>query len=304
MPPAANRLPPAPDFQLPPRGRTPGRREALALAASVAAHVALVGLIAAGTRSFAAQGFVQRVLLLPAPEETIRVESLPPTPRGAPAPIPALRLLPFSPGVAARTDAAAAAPAAAPESAAVAGAPATPAPDSLVARPGRGRLPPALASGELWVRPLPAVPQELAQRLQRTTAELGDSIVTATVQAYLDSIAKEPGAAGMALPEWTTELGGKKFGLDEQYIYVAGIKIPAILLALLPLPDAGNYDRNKAYSHLMDIRRDIYQAAARADNMAEFKSYVKEIRERKERERQFREALRQAPDSVPDAPLP
>jgi hypothetical protein len=108
----------------------------------------------------------------------------------------------------------------------------------------------------------------------------------------------------VALPDWTTEVGGRKFGLDDKYIYVAGIRIPSVLLALLPLPDAGNYDRNQAYNRLMDIRRDIYQAAARADNTAEFKRYVKEIRERKERERRFREAQRQAPDSAAAEPRP
>ncbi|HJS47673.1 MAG TPA: hypothetical protein VJ773_06795, partial [Gemmatimonadales bacterium] len=171
---------------------------------------------------------------------------------------------------------------------------------------GRGarRLPPALASGQLWVRPLPAAPQELAQRLQRSHEEMADSAVTAIVQAYLDSVAHEPGAEGVELPSWTTELGGRKFGLDEKYIYVAGLKIPAVLLALLPFPAAGNPDQNRAYSHLMDIRRDIYQAARRADNTAEFKKYVREIRERKERERQFREAQRQPPDSTPAAPVP
>jgi len=117
-------------------------------------------------------------------------------------------------------------------------------------------------------------------------------------------LARGPGAGDEALHDWTTEVGGRKFGLDDKYIYVAGIRIPSVLLALLPLPAAGNYDRNQAYNRLMDIRRDIYQAAARADNTAEFKRYVKEIRERKERERRFREAQREAPDSAAAAPQP
>lgn len=266
----------------------------------MALHLALVALIGAGARRFADRGEVQRVLLLPSPEGGVREEPMPAfagarsaprasRPAGAPAGAAVVTAAPAKGAVPLPTDSVAAA--------------AAPPADQPAAR-GARRLPPALASGQLWVRPLPAAPQELAQRLQRTHEELADSAVTATVQAYLDSIAHEPGAGEVALPDWTTEVGGRKFGLDDKYIYVAGIRIPSVLLALLPLPDAGNYDRNQAYSRLMDIRRDIYQAAARADNTAEFKRYVKEIRERKERERRFREAQRQAPDTAAAEPRP
>jgi hypothetical protein len=268
--------------------------------ASVALHLALVALIGAGARRFADRGEVQRVLLVPSPEGGVREEPMPAfagtrsaeraaRPAGAPAGAARVTVAP-APGALPLPSDSVAAPVAVPA--------------GRAAARGARRLPPALASGQLWVRPLPAAPQELAQRLQRTHEELADSAVTATVQAYLDSIAHEPGAGDVALPDWTTEVGGRKFGLDDKYIYVAGIRIPSVLLALLPLPDAGNYDRNQAYNRLMDIRRDIYQAAARADNTAEFKRYVKEIRERKERERRFREAQRQAPDSAAAEPRP
>lgn len=166
-----------------------------------------------------------------------------------------------------------------------------------------GRIAPALGDGRLWVRPLPAEPRELAQRLRRTTAELADSIIEVTVQAYLDSIAHEPGAEN-ELPRWVTEVEGKKYGIDGSSIYIAGLRIPAALLALLPLPAAGNPDQNADWARMMDIRRDIYYAAARAGNVAEFKQYVKEIRERKEAERRFKENRRQRPDSQPPAPPP
>jgi hypothetical protein len=165
-----------------------------------------------------------------------------------------------------------------------------------------GRIAPALGDGRLWVRPLPAEPRELAQRLRRTTAELADSIIEVTVQAYLDSIAHEPGADGTELPRWVTEVEGKKYGIDGSSIYIAGLRIPAALLALLPLPAAGNPDQNADWARMMDIRRDIYHAAERAENVAEFKQYVKEIRERKEAERRFKENQRQRPDSAPPAP--
>ena len=163
-----------------------------------------------------------------------------------------------------------------------------------------GRLGPGLAQGRLWVRPLPLPPRELAQRLTKSRAQLVDSAVTAIVQQYLDSIANDPASKNQALPSWTTEIAGKKFGLDSKNIYIAGLKIPAAVLALLPIP-AGNIDQNRAYNHLMDIRADLLYAARRAETMEEFKRVIREIRIRKEKEREFEKNQRTAPP--PQEPL-
>jgi hypothetical protein len=163
-----------------------------------------------------------------------------------------------------------------------------------------GRIGPGLAQGRLWVRPLPLPPRELAQRLSRSRAELLDSAVTSIVQAYLDSIASDPATRNQGLPSWTTEIAGRKFGLDSKNIYIAGLKIPAAVLALLPIP-AGNIDQNRAYSHLMDLRADLLHAARRAETMEEFKEAIREIRLRKEREREFQRNQRTAPP--PEEPL-
>ncbi len=56
------------------------------------------------------------------------------------------------------------------------------------------------------------------------------------------------------MPSWTTEVAGKKFGIDGKNIYVAGLKIPATVLALLPI-SGGNIDQNRAYNHLMAMLR-------------------------------------------------
>lgn len=157
-----------------------------------------------------------------------------------------------------------------------------------------GRIGPGLADGRLWVRPLPLPPQELAQRLKKSHTQLLDSAVTAIVQGYLDSIASDPSARNVGLPSWTTTIAGKKFGLDSKNIYVAGLKIPAAVLALLPIPQ-GNIDQNRAYSHLMEMRSDLHQAAQRAQNLEEFKEMIRDMRVRKEREREFERNQRTAP---------
>jgi hypothetical protein len=156
------------------------------------------------------------------------------------------------------------------------------------------RIGPSLGSGMLWVQPLPLPPRELAQRLTRTTAQLADSIVHSTIQAYLDSIAREPGADRVQLPDWTKEFGGKKYGLDSRYLYIAGYRIPAALLALLPIP-GGNQN---PLTHKPDVVADLRQAAARAANTADFKQAIQDIRERNEQERAFLRAQLTPPDSA------
>lgn len=189
---------------------------------------------------------------------------------------------------------------------------------------GFGRLAPSYESGHLWVAPLPLTPAEIASRLERFAAiggldvgagagagegegsgvhgELIDSAVTAIVQSYLDSVAAEPGAGSQGLPKWTTEIAGLDFGIDQNWVYFAGLKIPAAVLALLPLPqDAGNYFRDRNYEYLMEVRREIYYSAWMADTRAEFKENVRKLRARKEHEREMARNQRVAPVLVEDS---
>jgi hypothetical protein len=162
------------------------------------------------------------------------------------------------------------------------------------------RIGPGLAAGRLWVRPLPLPPRDLAQRLSESQAELLDSTVSVIVQAYLDSIANDPASKNVGLPSWTTEIAGRKFGLDSKNIYIAGLKIPAAVLALLPI-SGGNIDQNRAYNRLMDMRADLLYAARRAETLEEFKQVIREIRLRKERERELERNQRTAPP--PETPV-
>jgi len=173
-----------------------------------------------------------------------------------------------------------------------------PPPDSSpLPRTRAGRIGPALGDGRLWVRPLPLPPKQLAARLGRSHAELVDSAVTAIVQQYLDSIAHEPGADQVKMPDWTTTVAGAKFGLDSRNIYIAGLKIPAAVLALLPIPAGGN--ELKALDHNGEwIAEDLRRAAQRATTIDEFKEAVRETRAEKQRERDLERAQRQTPDSI------
>lgn len=159
---------------------------------------------------------------------------------------------------------------------------------------GAAGLRPQYGDGKVWVEPYPETPSELADRVRRSHGQLVDSAVTEIVQAYLDSLALEPGADRAQLPSWVTDVGGRKYGLDAKYIYVAGLKIPSALLALIPFPQ-GNVDQALANRRLSDLRADLFQAAQRAENAAEFKKAIREIRERKVQEEEFERNRRTPP---------
>lgn len=165
------------------------------------------------------------------------------------------------------------------------------------------RIGPGLATGRLWVRPLPLPPKELAKRLQKSHIELVDSAITAVIQAYLDSAGREPGADRVKLPDWTTEVNGAKFGLDSRNIYIAGLKIPAAVLALLPIPTGGNQSRALDHNGQW-IAEDLRRAASRAQTLDEFKQAVRELREQKQWEKDLQRAQRELPNDTTTKKVP
>lgn len=168
---------------------------------------------------------------------------------------------------------------------------------AAVRRSPAGRIGPAMGDGRLWVRPLPVPPRELAARLAKTHAELVDSAVTAIVQGYLDSIAREPGAGQVKMPDWTATVSGMKFGLDARSIYIAGLKIPAAVLALLPIPAGGNQQR--ALDHTGGwIAEDLRRAAQRSATIDEFKRAVKDLRRERQRRKELERAQHERPDTT------
>jgi hypothetical protein len=114
-----------------------------------------------------------------------------------------------------------------------------------------------------------------------------DSAVTALIYKYRDSVAAntyEPNKFEKG--DWTyTTKDGKKYGIDQQFIRLGKVSIPTALLGLLPMNQQGNpiaYDRQK---RLDAMRVEIIAQAQQAMNEEEFRRAVKQIRERKEREK-------------------
>jgi len=150
-------------------------------------------------------------------------------------------------------------------------------------------LGPAVGDGKLWVSPRPALPADVADAIYQEHAPR-DSVVVRRLRAMVDSLnvivdseqrAKRP-------PAWVARGADGKpvWGLDQSGIYVAGVKVPTPVLALLgSLLPPGNYDEAVRQRKLADMRADIMQAATRAENVEQFRRYVRELRQRNQEAR-------------------
>jgi hypothetical protein len=121
--------------------------------------------------------------------------------------------------------------------------------------------------------------------IPKTHGERVDSTVRAMVFAYNDSVAKAAAAAGRKPGDWTFERGGQKWGLDGNKIYLGKFAIPSAVLAALPIRIQGNPGETIADRLVTTRRGEVVEHAAAQYKDLEFKSAVKRIRERKDKER-------------------
>lgn len=173
--------------------------------------------------------------------------------------------------------------------------------------PNAGRVVPApqMGDGRLWVSPRPGLPAQVADAIYGDTTGRNVAAINRlkamvdSLNQVLDQIQREN-----KRPSWT--IGGtpekRAWGIDSAYIHVAGIKIPTAALALLGnLLPQGNFDESMRARQLQYMREDLMQAAARAQSFQQFRRYVRELRERKQAERDAEER-RRAQDTVKAVP--
>lgn len=149
--------------------------------------------------------------------------------------------------------------------------------------------PPSAGDGRLWVSPRPALPADVADAIY-LDREPRDSQIVSRLRAMVDSLNMIIDSEQLANrpPSWVkrNEEGKPVWGLDERFLYVGGVKIPSTALALLgSLLPAGNYDEAMRRRRLSDMRADLMQAAERTRNLQDFRRYVRELRARKQAER-------------------
>ncbi len=123
----------------------------------------------------------------------------------------------------------------------------------------------------------------------KTHAERVDSAVRASIYAYNDSVARARALAGKAPGDWTYEgKNGQKWGIDGNKIYLGKFAIPSAVLAALPIRIQGNPGETIADRLVTSRRADLLLHADAAFHDDEFKTAVKRIRERKDKEREER----------------
>ncbi len=165
--------------------------------------------------------------------------------------------------------------------------------------PPRTQLTPSYGSGKLWVRPLPLSAREMAAAVTgKSQADLADSVVAVIVQRYLDELAAEQADPANRPPSWVANLGGQKIGVDSKWVYLGPIRLPTILLGLLPINAQGNPTQAEMNKRFAAMREDLFYAARRAATLEEFKRNVAILREQKQYEYDLRKAQRTHPDSV------
>jgi hypothetical protein len=122
----------------------------------------------------------------------------------------------------------------------------------------------------------------------KTHGQRVDSTIKALVYAYNDSVEQAAAQAGRKPGDWTFERNGKKWGVDGNKIYLGKFSIPSAVLAALPIHIQGNPGEGLSDRLAPTRRGEILEHAQAQYHDIEFKSAVKRIRERKDRERRER----------------
>lgn len=153
---------------------------------------------------------------------------------------------------------------------------------------------PTYTDGRLWGRPTDRL------TAPRTAKDRIDSVIADAFGAARDSIVAEQRALADARRpgDWTMNGPGGKWGIDQQSIHLGKVSIPNAILALLSSNVQeklrGNPIQMSEDRRLAAVRADLLQHAQREQNEDMFRSAVKEIRARKDRERAARIAEQKA----------
>jgi len=129
-----------------------------------------------------------------------------------------------------------------------------------------------------------------------------DSVISERLREVEDSLNGMPHER--APGDWTFNHGGKKYGIDQKYIHLGDFSLPTALLALLPLNVTGNPSTYESGKRNALMRSEIQDQAARMARDEDFRSAVKALRDRKEKERQDQQQKKKAAEAGPDKPIP
>lgn len=155
--------------------------------------------------------------------------------------------------------------------------------------PIRG-LRPTFTDQRLWVKPGDVVVAPIVPLSRADTLRL---MLERNIEAYVDAMGGENPARRPG--DWTFNLGGKKYGVDQGMIRLGNFSLPTPVLALLPLNNVqANPIAAERARRLDAMRSEIVQQAARQMRDDEFDRAVRALRERRQKEREATRAAQEA----------
>lgn len=163
--------------------------------------------------------------------------------------------------------------------------------------PIRG-LRPTFTDQRLWVKPSNVVVAPIVPLTRADTLRL---MLERSIIAYAEEVARENPSGGRRPGDWTFDLGGKKWGVDQGMIRLGDFSLPTPILGMLALNNVqANPMAMERAKRLDAMRGEILEQAARQMRDDEFDRAVRALRERRERERNASREARQntRPDSL------
>jgi hypothetical protein len=154
--------------------------------------------------------------------------------------------------------------------------------------PTRG-IRPSFTDKRLW---LPEAAVIIAPNPPRTRADSLAVMLAERIVTYQDSMVRA-NPQGREPGDWTFDIGGKKYGIDQRMIRLGDFSLPTALLALMPMNVQANPVAMERNRRLNAMTSEIQYQAARMARDDEFRQAVRALRERKERERREAEAKKE-----------
>lgn len=168
--------------------------------------------------------------------------------------------------------------------------------------PIRG-LRPTFTDQRLWVKESNVV---VAPVVPLTRADTLRLMLERSIIAYAEEAERANAEGGRRPGDWTFDLGGKKWGVDQGMIRLGDFSLPTPILGMLALNNVqANPIAMERAKRLDAMREEILEQAARQLRDDEFDRAVQALRERRDRERREAREAREAsqrtrPDSLPD----
>ena len=113
-----------------------------------------------------------------------------------------------------------------------------------------------------------------------TRAEELQAYLARGIQQHLESLAALP--AERDPRDWTREIGGRKYGMDDKWIHVAGFKVPSFLLAAIPMKAQANPTVTERNRRINEMSAEIEE---RRSLELDSRDEIRRINERMDRQR-------------------